>query len=381
MPDQGVAPQQKLITELKASAHLMLLDPGTFCIFHVPGGQAPNPRTGLPGVRLSLPPIQQQGRVRISTFQEDGWIGGVEGAALVRVEGGTAHVLVTVYQAPDGAQEPPRLQVMRLTEDLRQAGRREQPVATSAAPPAAPPAAAQRDKGGPVEIVAHVHGQGDLGGMLGDWIGQPGSKRWIEGFAIVPPGIPAGSIEYQAVLGRDWLSPWAQGGQFCGSRGMALPILGLRARLRGEAAETHDVSVTATFVDGSSNGPVEGSAGSQAESFAPLEAFRVELRPRKTVTSNAEPEVEAASVTKPLKREKPRVAAVPEAKSPSAASAAPSSPSGSRRPASTAAGSGRPGHGRRRAGPPGSAGRTGASIPAGSAATAWAAPTTTISVQ
>ena len=30
MPDQGVATQQKLITELKAYAHLMLLDPGTF---------------------------------------------------------------------------------------------------------------------------------------------------------------------------------------------------------------------------------------------------------------------------------------------------------------------------------------------------------------
>ena len=312
MPDQGVAPQQKLITELKASAHLMLLDPGTFCIFHVPGGQAPNPRTGLPGVRLSLPPMQQQGRVRISTFQEDGWIGGVEGAALVRVEGGTAHILVTVYQAPDGAQEPPRLQVMRLTEDP-QAGRREQPVANSAPQPAARPAP-QPNKGGPVEIVAHVHGQGDLGGMLGDWVGEPGSKRWIEGFAIVPPGIPAGSIEYQAVLGRDWLSPWAQGGQFCGSRGMSLPILGLRARLRGEAAETHDVSVTATFVDGSSSGPVEGSAGSQAESLAALEAFRVELRPRKTTVSNAEPEVESAAAAKPPKRAKPPVAVAPEAK-------------------------------------------------------------------
>ena len=315
MPDQTVAPQQKLITELKASAHLMLLDSGTFCIFHVPGGQAPNPRTGLPGVRLSLPPVQQQGRVRISTFQEDGWIGGVEGAALVRVEGGAAHVLVTVYHTPDGAQEPPRLQVMRLTEDPQQAGRREQLAVGSAAPPTAQPAPLAK-KDGPVEIVAHVHGQGDLGGMLGDWIGEPGSKRWVEGFAIVPPGIPAGSIEYQAVLGRDWLSPWAQGGQFCGSRGMALPILGLRARLRGEAAETHDVSLTATFVDGSSSGPVEGSAGSQAESFAPLEAFRVELRPRRTVTSNAEPEVEPAPGVKPLKRAKPRVAAVPEAKAP-----------------------------------------------------------------
>ena len=51
-------------------------------------------------------------------------------------------------------------------------------------------------------------------------------------------GIPADDIEYQAVLGRGWMSPWVEGGQFCGSRGMALPILGLRVRLRGASAAT-----------------------------------------------------------------------------------------------------------------------------------------------
>jgi len=275
MADQGAPPQPKLITELKTSAHLMLLDAGVFCIFHMPGGQAPDPRTGLPGVRLSLPPAPSQlGRVRISTFHDDGWIGGAEGAALVRVEGGAAQVLVTVYQASDGAQEAPRLQVMRLTEDPH-AGR-------SGAPPVPPPAVSAQAPGRPAEIVAHVHGRGDLGGRLGEWVGERGSKRWIEGFAIAPPaGLEEGDIEYQAVLGRDWLSPWAEGGQFCGSRGMSLPILGLRARLRGRAAETREIALAATFVDGSSAGPVEGGQGCQAESFAPLEAFRIEMRARR----------------------------------------------------------------------------------------------------
>lgn len=279
MADQG-APPPKLITELKASASLMLLDVGVFCIFHTPGGQASDPRTGLPGVRLSLPPTPaQSGRMRISTFHEDGWIGGAEGAALVRVEGGPAQVLVTVYQAPDGPQEPPRLQVMRLTEDPQAAQR--EPGAASRSAVAAPSQVAQPANGSPAAIVAHIHGRGDVGAELGDWIGDRGSKRWIEGFAIAPaPGLDAGDIEYQAVLGRDWLSPWAEGGQFCGSRGMALPILGLRARLRGKAAETHSVTLAATFVDGSASGPVGDGESCQAESFAPLEAFRVELRPR-----------------------------------------------------------------------------------------------------
>ena len=60
-----------------------------------------------------------------------------------------------------------------------------------------------------------------------------------KGFAIAPVADgPAEDIEYQAVLGRGWLSPWVEGGQFCGSRGMALPMLGLRVRLRGAGAET-----------------------------------------------------------------------------------------------------------------------------------------------
>ena len=70
--------------------------------------------------------------------------------------------------------------------------------------------------------------------MLGDWLGEKGSKRWIEGFGIAPTKLlEPKDLEYQAVLGKGWLSPWVEGGQFCGSRGMALPILGLRLRLRG----------------------------------------------------------------------------------------------------------------------------------------------------
>ena len=45
---------QKLVTELSVSGHLMTLDAGLFCI--VQAVQAANARTGLPGVRVSLPP-------------------------------------------------------------------------------------------------------------------------------------------------------------------------------------------------------------------------------------------------------------------------------------------------------------------------------------
>lgn len=247
------------VTELKVSGHLMTLEPGVFCVFHAPGAAPPNATTNLPSVRLSRPPGDgaNPSRVEVSTFHDDGWLG-ADGAALVRVSGGPGQLLVTIYQERDGVQEAPNLRVQRLS-----------------APAAAAPEAVAH------EVEAHIYGRGDVGAMLGDWVGDRGSERWIEGFAVKPAGVVAPEhIEYQAVLGRGWLSPWSEGGGFCGSRGMALPILGLRVRLRGAAAEAFDAVVSATFVDGTKAGPVRDGEACEAESLAPLEAFCVELRPR-----------------------------------------------------------------------------------------------------
>jgi len=266
----------KTITELKVSAHLMTLDAGLFCVFNSPGALPPDAATGLPGVRLSAAPAPAgfDGEVGISGFNTGGWLGGEDGAALVRVVGGPAQVLVTVYQDPDAQHDAPKLQVIRLTEGATE-------VTAAPAEDAAPAdTAAKADPGRPVEVAAHIYGRGDVGGALGEWMGERGSKRWIEGFGLAPSaGVAPADIEYQAVLGRGWLSPWAEGGQFCGSRGMSLPILGLRARLRGAAASTHTLTVSAAFVDGTEIGPKSDGEACEAPSLSPLEAFQVTLRP------------------------------------------------------------------------------------------------------
>ena len=260
----------RAITELKVSGHLMTLEAGLYCIVQNPV-RAAEVASGLPGVRLSLPP-GPAGRpevLSIRTFRDDGWLQAGGDAALVRVAEGPAQVLVTIYQSPTAdAAAAPSLQVVRLLEGV--GGRAAAPA--HAPPPAAPQA---------VDMLAHVQVQGDVGGRLGTWIGERGSKRWVEGFAVAPTGgIPANDIEYQAVLGRGWLSPWVEGGQFCGSRGMALPILGLRLRLRGATAETHECFYAATFVDGSSSGPVLAGEACEAETLAAVEAFTIVIRPR-----------------------------------------------------------------------------------------------------
>jgi hypothetical protein len=275
MPDASASPTQKIVTEVKVSGHLMTLETGLFCILQRQN-QAGSDGSGLPGVRISLLPGVDEAGVSITSFRPDGWLGGRHDAALVRVENGPSQILVSVYQSADGRSGAPNLQVLRLTEGAEQG-------ATLVAPKAVPTqgAAARPSEGPRGEVSAHVQRRGDVVTPFGEWIGDRGSQRWIEGFGILPAGLLAPEdIEYQAVLGRGWLSPWVEGGQFCGSRGMALPILGLRVRLRGQAADKYECSVSATFVDGSKSGPVSDGEPCEAESLAPLEAFHVRITPR-----------------------------------------------------------------------------------------------------
>lgn len=276
---------QGRMVELKVSGHLMMLDNGLFCMFQAPGSPATHEQTGLPGVRVSLPPgpAGRPDAVSISTFREDGWMSGPDAAALIRVTNGPAHVLVTVYQAPQAPPDAaPRIQVMRIGAEPAAAAPAQAPAAATPGQPA--PASVPPEE---ADIVAHVQRFGDVGVKIGDWAGTRGSRQWVEGFSLTPPdGLKPSDIEYQGVLGRGWLSPWIEGGKFCGSRGMALPLLGLKVRLKGNAAKTHDCSYSGTFVDGSSVGPVPGGETCEAESLAALEAFQVVIRRRGAPTAS-----------------------------------------------------------------------------------------------
>jgi hypothetical protein len=258
------------MTELKVTAHLMRLDHGLFCIVQTPAARHEPDAAGLPGVRLSVPP--SSAGLSIASFRPDGWLSGPADAAIIRVTEPSASLLVTVYQNIASTDPAPRLQVIRLGEEAAAA---RPPLATAGQPQAPIP---PRNR---PEIVAHQQVKGDVGTMIGEWIGDRGSKRWIEGFMIIPQeSINPADIEYQAVLGRGWLSPWSEGGNLCGSRGMALPILGLRVRLKGAAAEKYDIAYEATFVDGSSAEAAAGGEPCEAASLSPLEAFKITLSER-----------------------------------------------------------------------------------------------------
>lgn len=269
----GIAGAQ--VEELKVTGHLMTLPPGLFCIINeINPGAARN--NGMPGVRISPPPAGSA-NVEISGFRGDGWLSAEGDATLVRIRKKPSQILVTIYQVPSEPDAAPRLQVRQLlgANDLPADNQPPAPVAANAPVPAAPAAPA------PVHLMAHIQSRGDVGAAFGEWLGESGSNNWIEGFAInTPDGVAPANFTYQAVLGRGWLSPWVEAGQYCGSRGMALPLLGLRIRLGGEAAEQYDISYSASFVGGATAGPVGNDETCEADTLAPLEALQIVLTPR-----------------------------------------------------------------------------------------------------
>jgi hypothetical protein len=257
-----------LVQELKVTGHLMALPAGLFCIVNEPSA-AGIKNGGFPGIRISPPP-NGSSDVEIAGFRADGWLKANGDAALVRVIKGPAQILVTIYQLPNEPDSAPKLQVRQLI------GAVEAP-AGQAGPQAVPPVGTTEK----ADVLAHIQSRGDVGVKFGNWLGERGSKNWIEGFAIaLPDGFDAADLSYQAVLGRGWLSPWVEAGQYCGSRGMALPLLGFRVRLQGAAAEDYDVICSATFIDGTSAGPVGNDETCEGENLAPLEALEITLIPR-----------------------------------------------------------------------------------------------------
>lgn len=137
------------------------------------------------------------------------------------------------------------------------------------------------DPFGDSSIIAHLQYAGDVDGRIGEWIGLRGSGRWIEGFSITPRhGMLPQEIEYQIILGADAILPWLPGGTFSGSRGLGLPLRGFRMRLRGAAAARYNCACSATFAGGVASGLVPAGQPCVATNLAPLEAFRIVLRPR-----------------------------------------------------------------------------------------------------
>lgn len=182
-----------------------------------------------------------------------GFLTGPGSALVVRSTGEGRLVMTARPRVPGGSVEA-RLQLEPLVT-LPGAGGAEDPVVRGRS---AAPSAPLADEG--LAIAGHLSRRGDVKVGSGQWLGGPRQPLPIEGLQIsrLPRGV---DLEYQVLVGTrpaQW-SPWVRAGEFAGSRGRALPLLGVRLRLGGEAAAR--IRAEALFL----GAPVVSRTGRQVE--------------------------------------------------------------------------------------------------------------------
>jgi hypothetical protein len=118
-------------------------------------------------------------------------------------------------------------------------------------PPAIRPEAGALIKSDRLSILGHVAGFGDVVVHENEWIAGPDAPARIEGLAIGWPGKPDNmELRYAVKLARPHIASGriTQLGDYAGTRGRALPIVGLTLELTGPAASSFQLSGEATFL-------------------------------------------------------------------------------------------------------------------------------------
>ncbi len=325
MPPPGDRPDgARTQTTLEATAQLLTFAPGLYAVdFITPNSAATNAGLRLPCARLEpVPPAAGgTGQCFVSIMAEGGWLSQGDQPTFIHAtggpNGGNSGVMLTIYKAA-GQTAAPELRIRRV-----------QPNAQSFAAPAEPAAPQHEQAGGeqargeqaglaaPSDATAlallqlvHIQGLGDVQTATPLWAGRPGSGRQIEGFAILPSvDVGPDDIEYQAILGEDWNTSWTRGGAFCGSRNMGIPLLGVRIRLVGAAAERFECRYWGCFANTGVVGPRaagEACEGHAAGGRAVMEALRVVItrRPPAALPEPAKPAGTKPPTTKTARREK-----------------------------------------------------------------------------
>ena len=227
--------------KLDVSAQLLVVHAGLYSL-ELAAARTQRTDTGmvLPCARLDALP-GSTAEVHIASLAASNLLLPGSHPAYMRVTG-NASVLLTIYKL-GGSSPSPELRVSYVG-----------PAGGLYDKPASDPSDAVPSL--PLTVTIHVERHGDMLSAGGLWAAAPDSEDSIEGFSIRPgEGLPPDCLEYQAILGMDWASPWTGPGEFCGSRGLALPLLGFRVRMRPPYDATHIATIWGRFAKAGEVGP------------------------------------------------------------------------------------------------------------------------------
>jgi len=284
---------------LSASVQVLPLPSGLYLFSVKEAGASAERSAGalrLPAMHVGLGPGVKSEQVEFlaGPATQGAWLFAQEDVLVTKVSGAGATLVLTSVRAPGG--EVLSIKVERLE------GRNEAPAAVKPSSVDIPlPLAAKNAKDAeenavmalPVTIAAHIRARGDMSFSSVPWAGRIAPGLWIESFSIKPLEIfEAQDVEYKGLTGSGFETPWLTDGKMCGTKGMAVPLVGFAVRLKSSPkAASYDCEYSAYFKSGQTVGPLKNGAPCRSTvANDPLEGIQVRILKRAGAEKSAKAE-------------------------------------------------------------------------------------------
>jgi hypothetical protein len=292
---------------LAASVQVLPLPAGLY-LFSVKPSDSPVPGAGgrlrLPAMHVGLGPgvPPEQVEFMAGPGAHGAWLIAPTDLLIVKVNGVGATLILNSVRAPDGGTLSIKVERLNGRGDAAALPVRAGTVPDAAVPGAAPTAAtfAGADAELPlaVQIGAHIRSRGDMTFTGVPWAGRVAPGLWIESFAVRPlERFEARDLEYKALTGVGFETPWLTDGAACGTQGMGVPLVAFALRFKTDATAGYDCEYSGYFHSGMTVGPLRNGAPCRSTvANDPLEGIQVRLVKRAAAAQPA-----AAPDSKPSK--------------------------------------------------------------------------------
>jgi GT2 family glycosyltransferase len=276
---------------MSASVQVLPLPQGLY-LFSVKSASPVTPRSNgelsLPAVHVGLGPGVHPEQVEFiaGPNTHGAWLFAPGDLLVMKVNRAGAMLVMTSVRAPGG--DVLSIKVERLEARAEEAGAVAPAVADAVEANPLIPTHERADQAGarpyvPVQIGLHVRSRGDMTFVDAPWAGRVAPGLWIESFSVRPlEALGASELEYKALTGSGFETPWLSEDKMCGTKGMAVPLVGFALRIKpGAAGAGYDCEYSGYFQSGVTVGPLRNGAPCRSTvANDPLEGVQVRLLKR-----------------------------------------------------------------------------------------------------
>lgn len=267
----------QMSNKVNVTVEILSLEKGMY-LFTVRSGA--RPRIGndgdllAPALRIGpAPGVPARDAVIVGGPRSDGnWLCRPTDMIVVRAAGEPTRILLTSFRVE--GQAPLEVKMERLDQG-RAVTCPEESIRQPPATPAIVPAVARQSEDAPavlpaieraaknerrrlrMQITVHVKDRGEMRFSGREWAGCIGENLPIESFSILPlEELTAGQIEYKALTATGIETPWVSDGAPCGTRGMAVALVGFAVRIKPRSgAPLYVCEYRGSFLSGKTAGP------------------------------------------------------------------------------------------------------------------------------